>query len=322
MPPPQGYPHSTTPPQASSTHEPAAQPEEGGQADVVTALDARLQELQATVAALVDKSIDPDTVTTPPAREPEPEPPATAATGDVDPDVMESSKILQLAKRTADAVLSEARDEAAGIVSAARRRADEEFTAQRDALAADQKAWESRRRELVKLFEELDGVLGNHRMHADRAHEVIRQALSGQISEPIVSTAGPSAAEAGPTVLAETAGSARAPEPRESPAPYEPNFEVLRNREDRESAADAFAPPPPTFEAPTEDEGGVVFGTPPPTTAEPVTPEPPAADETQPAATPFYPWAEEKQSPVVEQDPENHTPNPPPHVQRRGLFGH
>ncbi|MCC6226645.1 MAG: hypothetical protein IT195_09590, partial [Microthrixaceae bacterium] len=185
MPPPTTAPYSDVPPAAPLFTEAPPPENDESQSDVVTALDARLQELQATVAALVDKSIDPDTIVHPlPA--PEPEPVASTSTPtDVDPDVYESSRILQLAKRTAEALLSEAREEAAEIVRTARQRADEELDVQRRALSTDQRAWESRRKALVELFEEFDGVLGNHRTQMDRAHEMIRQALSGPISSPI-----------------------------------------------------------------------------------------------------------------------------------------
>jgi len=152
---------------------------------VVTALDARLQELQATVAALVDKSIDPESVMAP-HPQPEPEPVTVTAPGDLDPDVLEASRTLQMAKRTADALLSEARDEAAEITRVAREQADRELETQRHALASEQLAWEQRRRELITLFEELDDVLGTQRSQADRAHEVVRQVLAGPVADPIV----------------------------------------------------------------------------------------------------------------------------------------
>src|SRR5690349_8868578 len=77
MPPTPASPIDTSVPQQHA----AVSPQPSG-ADVVTALDARLAELQATVAALVDKAVDSKLASTP-----------AAHVGDleIDADVLESS---------------------------------------------------------------------------------------------------------------------------------------------------------------------------------------------------------------------------------------
>lgn len=151
-PPPPHTPIDLTAPQAPTP------PSVASGADVVTALDARLAELQATVAALVDKAVDTKIAATPAAQ---------AGNLDFDPDVLESSRTLQLAKRTADATIADAQAEAGQILSSAQAErevvlreaheaADRELGAQRAVLAEQTSSWEARRVLLVDAFQRLD----------------------------------------------------------------------------------------------------------------------------------------------------------------------
>lgn len=329
-PPPTGPAHVAPPPEVVPvdpvTQNVTADSEEPRAADVVTALDARLQELQATVAALVDKSVDPESLMAPhPA--PEAPEPVTLAPGELDPDVLEASRTLQMAKRTADAMLAEAREEAAEITRVAREQADREFDTQREALAAEQLAWEQRRAELVELFEELDRLLGSHRTQVDRAHEVVQKVLSGPVAEPIVDLPAstpqpvfttPPAPEFSPDPVApvapvESAGAPVFGDPLHAGAET-PNdsteFRIVTEPESDPAVADAPPEGPRIFGAPPEGE---TFGTPP----EPAAETPPA-----PPATPFYPWANQQPADAESPGEEDAAAPPPPPVQRRGLFGH
>lgn len=334
-PPPSGEPFTAPPPPAIAITTDVATTDTAGhdapeeaRADVVTALDARLQELQATVAALVDKSIDPTSVMAP-HPSPTPEPATTEVPGDLDADVLESSRTLQVAKRTADALLTEARDEAAEITRAAREQADRELETQRQALETEQLAWEQRRRELVTLFEELDELMSSQRSHADRAHEVVRQLLTGPVVDPIVEVPEPTAAAGSEdSPMAEVIDLNTPPtvptptfEPHDESATVpaftataattaETGFHIVT--QPGGAAPEAGADAPHIFGAPPE-EAGTVFGTPPG--------EPDAVAPAETPPTPFYPWGNDQQSPAAlasEDDP----PTPAPPVQRRGLFGH
>ncbi len=332
-PPPTGPAHVAPPPEATPV-DPQAQHDAGGTeepraADVVTALDARLQELQATVAALVDKSVDPESLMAPhPA--PEAPEPVTLAPGELDPDVLEASRTLQMAKRTADAMLAEAREEAAEITRVAREQADREFDTQREALAAEQLAWERRRAELVELFEELDRLLGSHRTQVDRAHEVVQKVLSGPVAEPIIDTPAapqpvfttPPAPEFSPEQVAPVAEAIASVDAGGAPLFGDPQhagadtpsdstgFRIVTPPDGEPAAPDSPPDGPRIFGAPPEGE---TFGTPP----EPAPDTPPA-----PPATPFYPWANQQPADAESSSDEEAAAPPPPPVQRRGLFGH
>jgi hypothetical protein len=309
VPPPPAAPIDTTSPVAPGV-------EHTGGTDVVTALDARLQELQATVAALVDRAVD--------ERMPAPAPPSTTADVDVDDDVLEASKTLQLAKRTAEATIAEAKAEATALLDSARSESDEilraaheaadrELSEQRTALNQQTVAWEARRRELVASFERLEGELAEQRRLVDEAEAVVRRAL-----------AGPTLAEEIPSI----------PEPPSfEPAVAEPPADDLAATEAAPAADEAVQGEAEvvTFAAPPDVETSPLFPTE-PVPAPPVFGEAPAAEAheevtfgTPPPAqpTPFYPWSSDE---GAAGDAAAASPEGPPAeekpVQRRGLFGH
>jgi nicotinate-nucleotide--dimethylbenzimidazole phosphoribosyltransferase len=307
VPPPPAAPIDTSSPVAPGVEHPSG-------SDVVTALDARLQELQATVAALVDKAVDERMPATPPV-----------APGDidVDDDVLEASKTLQLAKRTAEATIAEATTEAADLLASARSEseeilraaheaADRELSEQRTALNQQTVAWEARRRELVASFERLEGELAEQRRLVDEAEAVIRRALAGPtLSEEIPSIPEPPAFEPAPVAqpaAAEPEAAADAPlvdEPAESDDQVV-TFAAPPDVETSPLFPSEPTPAPPVFgEAPAAAHEEVTFGTPPP---------PP---------TPFYPWnSDEGTGAEAGSNPTEAAPAEDKPVQRRGLFGH
>jgi hypothetical protein len=313
-------PHTPIDLSAPSPAQPAAPSLAGN--DVVTALDARLAELQAAVAALVDKAVDTKLAASP----------AMQAAGEFDPDILESSRTLQLAKRTADATIADANTEAASILSAAHaerevliKEAHEavevELGTQRAKLAEETSMWESRRLELIDAFQHLDAELAQQRSRIDEARAAVEAALSGKaLSNPIpTASAGVESslfADLPSQPATETAQPAEPVEPaqpaaEEAPvveAPEVPTFAAAPE------APATDVPPPPvfgdpvpaqTFEAAEPVAEGVTFGTPP-----------------EPPATPFYPWSNDDQQQSTEPGAEPAPAEDPKPVQRRGLFGH
>jgi vacuolar-type H+-ATPase subunit H len=274
---------------------------------VVTALDARLQELQDTVAKLVDKATD-DHAT----------PASPSSAEGLDDDVLAASRTLQLAKRTADATIAEAREEAArlladartehdAILSAANEAADRELSSQRTALADQTQAWDARRAELAATFRELDAQLDWQRAQLEAAQGMLRDALNGGLDVP---PPAPPPLETRP-----------APEPLVLDEPAAdvttfgdvPDVEPAPTASAPAASASPFEPAGPVDAPPTflpVDEG-VSFGTPPP--------------EPEPAPTPFYPWSGDQPdaaAPAAQGAEGAEPPDPTPPVQRRGLFGH
>lgn len=287
---------------ASPMGAPGAPQAATGQVDLAS-LNARIQELQDTVASLINR------------------PPAPAPEGQV---VDESTRTLRMAQQTADAAIAEAKADAEKIVADAKAKADEivllgrqaadrELREQREQVAGERRAWESRRQELVAAFTELDLRLTALRDLYEEAHRSVRAALE----EPALTTPVPGA-------------DLRVVEP---PAP-EP---VLEDEPVEEETPEPVATvPPPTFgvaSPPPEPPPGVLGG--------PAAPDPEPATVGAEQSSPFYAWTPGQHpqgvepppvpapppSPVVSQPdnpvgPEADPVPPPAPPQRRGLFGH
>jgi vacuolar-type H+-ATPase subunit H len=249
-------------------------------------------------------------------------PPAAAPEGQV---VDESTRTLRMAQQTADAAIAEAKADAEKIVAEAKAKADEivllgrqaadrELREQREQVAAERRAWESRRQELVATFTELELRLSSLRDLYEEAHRSVRAALDEPaLTTPVAGAEAPSTSE---------------PVDREPPAAEESDHK----RSEESEPEPAPATPPPTFGVvppPPEPPPGVLGG--------PAAPEPAPATVGAEQTSPFYAWTP-GQSPQGSEPP----PSPPPAVsppdnpagpaaesapppappQRRGLFGH
>ncbi len=145
------------------------------------AVGTRLNQLQATVADLVERSAHEGGrpaggVSMPPL------------TGDSDID--SASRTLVLAQRTADTLLAEAREEAAKLIATtqaasdamlaeAKAAADAELGTQRAQLTAEQARWDQLKAELSEGFGELDEQIDSYVTNLSTTHAAVKEVLRG-----------------------------------------------------------------------------------------------------------------------------------------------
>jgi hypothetical protein len=271
-------------------------------------LDDRLQQLQATVTALVERSAG-----------------TAVAPSAADSEVVAASRTLKMAEQTAEATVSEARDEAAKLLAGAREQhdatlaaaqqsAEAEFAAQRETVVSEQAVWDARKRELTDEFVKIEAQLAECDARLAEAHRLVRTLLE----EPALAgtTESPAAVLSPSSPVGDHA--AVAPEAT-APAQTEPPL-FTSPRVDAPVPA-AEAPPETVEDDPATKE--TVFGNPP----APVFTGP--AKEAESGAQAFYPWSGNSAPGGAEGDPAEQTDSaspaaeaPAPPVQRRGLFGH
>jgi vacuolar-type H+-ATPase subunit H len=287
---------------------------------LITSLDERLQQLQATVTALVERTSG-----------------SAAGPAPADPEMVAASRTLKMAEQTADATVTEARDEASKLLAgardqhdamlvAARQAAEAEFAAQREAVATEAAAWELKKRDLLEMFVKIEAQLTECDGRLAEAHRLVRNAIDQPHLAPVsdVKPAG-AAPEPAPVVVPEPA-TAVVPEPAAVSEPTAPSTEApaapvvdppsfASLRVEPEPAANVAAAEPVENEAAPKE---TVFG------------NPPAPVFTGPASEPtgtqaFYPWSGNT-APSSSDDDEaadaSSSESPAPPVQRRGLFGH
>jgi hypothetical protein len=292
-----------TPPPPPPFMEPT--PPEG----LISALDDRLQQLQATVTALVERTA------------------GSAAAPAEDTDVMTASRTLKMAEQTADAMIAEARDEAAKVlagareqhesmVAAARKAADTEFAAQREAVTVETARWEARKRELLDLFSKIETQLTECDGRLADAHQLVRGVLDHPGLAPLVEGPPVVTAPPAPPTATGTAPPTAATEPPpvvSSPieaGPASPSAPVEEATDAEPAKETVFGnPPAPVFTAPAKEESSTQAFYP---WSGNSTPGPAEADATDVTDAPDATGSSE--APLD-------SPAPPP-VQRRGLFGH
>jgi hypothetical protein len=222
-----------------------------------------------------------------------------------------------MAEQTADAMIAEAREDAAkllagareqqdSMVVAARKAADTEFAAQREAVAAETAKWEARKHELLNLFAKIEAQLTECDGRLADAHQLVRSVLDQPTMTPLVEPArvatpppAPAAAVPTPTVVTEPPPVVSSPIEAGPAVPAAPEEQSADDGAVKETVFGN--PPAPVFTAPPKEESGTQA---------------------------FYPWSGNStpgapaEAEVTEgTEPPLESPAPPP-VQRRGLFGH
>lgn len=149
----------------------------GVDTDSVDDLRDRLVDLQATVEKLVERArVDPLPV---------------------DPEIDQAARTLKFAEQTADAVVAEARAEAAEIVEDAERQraeiirraheqAELDYGAQRDHVLAASSAWQDQRAEVLAQLDGLAVVISTYQMGVaaiDRTVTSVAGALRHDVAE-------------------------------------------------------------------------------------------------------------------------------------------
>jgi vacuolar-type H+-ATPase subunit H len=253
-------------------------------------LDDRLQQLQATVTALVERTSG-----------------SAGAVPAEDADVVAASRTLKMAEQTAQATITEAKDEATKLLAgareqsdsmlvAARQAAEAEHATQRETMATETAAWEARKRELTDLFATIETQLTECDGRLADAHLLIRTALD---HPAMVSTAEPTAAVAPAPPVADPSSvtpPAVDAEPVPADVPDEPAAEETAAEETAPKETVFGNPPAPVFSGPAKDDAGTQA---------------------------FYPWSGNSAPAGTEGEAPDAPSEPPaPPVQRRGLFGH